>query len=114
MNDFCGYLEPNKWAILDEKKYISELPEYGNQKALLCMIGIRFDKHNNRRRITKYVPEKVYNKLLSGKYKLSTAGCKEGVFVFDENGKVIDDLPMWYSIPEWLYDTSIEELPVLN
>ena len=114
MNEIYGYLEPNKWSILDEKKYISEVPEYGNQKALLCLIGIRIDKNNRRTRITKYVPEKVYNKLLSGAYRLSTAGCMEGVFVFNEEGNVIDDLPMWYDIPDWLYETNIEELPVLN
>ena len=72
------------------KKYISELPYYGNEKALLCLIGIRFN-NNKRIQITKYIPKKVYNRLLSGKYKLSTAGCKEGVFVFDEKGKVIDN-----------------------
>jgi len=113
MNKFSGYLPPHKWQILSKKQYIADVPKYGGQKALLCHIGMKFE-NKSRSRIVKYIPQRIYDKLIAGKYKLSTAGCEKGVFVFDEKGKIIEDIPMWYHIPQWLYDKNINEFPVLN
>jgi hypothetical protein len=116
MEEIYGYFEPKKWQVLKEKKYVPEIKKFGDKTALLCLIGIRIDKNNNKFDITKYIPKTIYEKLINGNYVLSTAGFEEGLFVFDENGDIVDDIPMWYDTPKWLADTNLNDLslPILN